>query len=121
MNRAANRHRHWNRLGTTLVAAAIFVALVLVLNPELRVLLLLADSLGLDLVVLLLATQLKGLVYASAPMAGAMAAFLCRILFSVGNGAMRIYPKALAWPLGKLLCPVLIFVTFGIRCRLANQ
>jgi hypothetical protein len=116
------RHRQWNRLGAMLFAAAIIAALVFVVHPELRVLLLFADSLGLELVALLLATQLKGLAYASVPAAHEICASLCRVLFRIGNGAMRIYPKALAWrPFDKLICPVLVFVTFGIRCRLANQ
>lgn len=105
-----------------LVAVAIVAALVFVMHPELRVLLLFAESLGMDLVALLLATQLKSLAHATVPAAHKICAPLCRVLFRIGNGALRIYPKALTWrPFDKLVCPVLAFVTFGIRCRLANQ
>jgi hypothetical protein len=115
------RHRHLNRFSATLVAVAIIAALVLVMNPELRALLLFTDSLGLDLIALLAATQFKSLVYASAPAARVAYVFPCRILFSIGHGAIRIYPRALEWrPFDKLVCPVLVFVTFGIRCRSAN-
>jgi hypothetical protein len=76
----------------------------------------------LDLVALLLATQLKGLAYASVPAAHEICASLCRVLFRIGDGAMRIHTEALAWrPFDKLVCPVLVCVTFGIRCRLAKQ
>ena len=105
-----------------LFAVSIIAALVFVVQPELRVLLLFADSLGLELVALLLATQLKGLAYASVPAAREICASLCRVLFHIGNGAMRVYPKALAWrPFDKLICPVLLFITCGLRCRWANQ
>lgn len=110
------RHRHGNRLAATLVAVAVIIALALVANPELRALLLLADSLGLDLVALLLATQLRHFGYA---WANATISAVCALAFCVGSGAMRVYPKALPWrPFDKLFCPALVFVTYGIRCRL---
>ncbi len=94
------RQCQWNRLRATLVAIAIVAALAFIVNPELRALVLITDSLGLDLLALLFAVQLKGLVYAT----------------------MRTYPKALAWrPFDKLVCPTLVFVTYGVRCRVANQ
>lgn len=116
------RNRLQNRFGSVLVAVVIIAALVLVLNPELRALLLFADSLGLDLLALLLATQLKNLVDLSRPAANEIITSVCGIAFYIGNGAMRTYPKALAWrPFDKLVCPALVFVTLAIRCRLANQ
>ena len=116
------RHRHWTRYGATLVAVVIVAALVFAANPELRALALFTDSLGLDLVALLLATQFKGFVHAFVPLLSEIRTYLCRSFFYMGNGAMHVYPKALAWrPFDKLLCPVLVFVTFGMRCRLANH
>jgi hypothetical protein len=41
-------------------AFAILVGILIVANPELRVLLILADALGLELVILILAIQLRG-------------------------------------------------------------
>jgi hypothetical protein len=112
------RHRHCSRFGAALVAVAIIAALVLVANPELRPLLLLADSLGLDLLALLLATQLKDLGYAGLPAVNAIIGFLCGLAFCVGRGAMRAYPRALPWrPFDKLVCPALVFATYAMRCR----
>jgi hypothetical protein len=115
------RQRQWNRFGATLVAVAMIAMLALVVNPELRVLLLFTDSLGLDLIALLLATQLKELVYALLPAATEIIISLCALVFCIGNGALRPYPRALVWrPFDKLVCPVLLFVTLGIRCRTAR-
>lgn len=115
------RHRHRDGLGPTLVAVAIIIALALAASPELRALLLLTDSLGLDLLALLLATQMRHFVYALQPAANATFNFLCALAFCIGCGAMRTYPKALPLrPFDKLVCPALVFVTYGIRCGVAR-
>ena len=115
------RQRQWNRLRATLVAIAIVAALALIVNPELRALVLITDSLGLDLLALLFAVQLKGLVYASLPAANQIARLLCALAHRLGNGAIRTYPSALAWrPFDMLVCPTLVFVTYGIRCRVTS-
>jgi hypothetical protein len=116
------RQHQSSRLRAALVAVAIIVVLALLANPELRALLLLVDSLGLELVALLLATQLKDLAYASLPAANAIMGRLCTLAFNIGNGAMRAYPKTLPWrPFDKLFGPALVFATYGIRCRAANR
>jgi hypothetical protein len=113
------RHRHGNRLAATLVAVAVVIALALVANSELRALLLLADSLGLDLLALLLATQLRHFACALLPATNATISAVCALAFCIGSGAMRAYPGALPWrPFDKLFCPALVLVTYGIRCRL---
>jgi hypothetical protein len=114
------RRRHSNRLAATLVVVAVIVALALVTSPELRALLLLADSLGLDLLALLLATQLRHFLgYVLLPGAKATVNVACALAFCIASGAIRVYPKALPWrPFDKLLCPALVLATYGIRCRL---
>ena len=115
------RHRQTNKLTAILVAVAVIVALALVANPELRVLLLFTDSLGLDLLALLLAMQLRHFVYALLPAANATMTALCALAFCIGVGAVRAYPKALPWrPFDILFCPALVLVTYGIRCRFAS-
>jgi hypothetical protein len=113
------RHRHGNRLAATLFAVAVIVTLALIATPELRALLLVTDSLGLDLLVLLFATQLRYFLYKSLPIANAAVSALCALAFCIGRGSIRAYPKALPWrPFDKLLCPALVFLTYGIRCRI---
>lgn len=113
------RHRHGNRLAATLFAVAAIVALALIANPELRALLLVTDSLGLDLLALLLATQLRNFLDKLFPAANATVSALCALAFCIGRGAIRAYPKALPWrPFDKLLCPALVFATYGVRCRI---
>lgn len=111
------RHRHSNRWAAALVAAVVIVALALVVNPELRALLLFADSLGLDLLALLLATQLRHFGYALLPGANATIGAACALAFCIGGCAIKIYPKALPWrPFDELFCPVLVLITYGVRC-----
>lgn len=115
------RRRHSNRLAATLVAAAVIVALALVVNPELRALLLFADSLGMDLLALLLATQLRHFGYALLPGANATIGAACALAFCAGSAAIKVYPKALPWwPFDKLFCPALVFITYGVRCGRAR-
>jgi len=72
------RRRHSNRLAATLVVVAVIAALALVTSPELRALLLFADSLGLDLLALLLATQLRHFGYVLLPGAKARDRMRCQ-------------------------------------------
>lgn len=108
---------HKKRLGAALVAILILVALAFITMPELRVLLLLIDYLGLELIVLLLATQLRILVYLLFPAANSAGRAICTLAFRVGRGAMRTVPKTFYWhPFDKLLSPAFVFVTYGVRC-----
>ena len=110
-----------DRAGAALVAVAIIVALALIASPELRALLLLTGSLGPDLLALLLATQLKHFVAVLRPAANALISALCALAFSIGSRALRAYAKALPWrPFDKLFCPALVFVTYGVRCRVVG-
>jgi hypothetical protein len=116
------QRRQRDRLNATLVAVAIIAVLALVANPDLRALLLLTDSLGLDLLVLLLATQVKHVIYVLLPTANAVITALCAIAFNMGTRAIRAYPNALPLrPFDKLFCPALVFVTYGLRCRIAAK
>src|SRR4029077_19486310 len=111
------QHRNRKRWGAILIGVALLVALVFIVNPELRVLLLFVDGLGLDLVALLLVTQFRYIFHALLPATTATVGALCTLAFYVGSGAMRTLPTALPWrPFDRLLCPALFFVTYGVRC-----
>jgi hypothetical protein len=115
------RHHPKDWSGATLVAAAIIVALALVASPELRALLLFSSSLGPDLLALLLATQLRHFVSVLLPAANALNSTLCTLAFSIASCALWAYSKALPWrPFDKLFCPALVFVTYGVRCRIVG-
>jgi hypothetical protein len=106
------RHRHGNRLVATLFAVAVIYALLFMTNPELRAPLLFTDSLGLDLLTLLLAMQLRYFLIPLLPAGNATLSGLCVLAFCAGRGAIWAFPKALPWrPFDKLLCPALMFVT----------
>lgn len=115
------RHGRKNRLDATLFAVAVIIIVMLVANPELRVILLFADSIGLDLLAVILAMQLRHFAYALLPATNAIARSFCAIAFCMGNRAMRTFPKALPWrPFDRIFCPALVFMTYGIRCGVAR-
>jgi hypothetical protein len=110
-------NRFWDRPGAALFAVAVVVALMLVVHPEFRALLLFANSLGLDLLTLLFLTQAKVIFYTSLPVAAQTVKSLCSVAFSIGSGAIRTYPRALTWrPFDRVICPTLVFITYGVRC-----
>jgi hypothetical protein len=114
-------HPHKKKMLAIFIAIALVIALALIASPELRALLLLTDSLGLDLLALLFATQLRYFVRALIPAASTAGRVICGFAFYVGNGAMRTLPKALPWrPFDKLLCPALVLVSYGMRCGLPS-
>jgi hypothetical protein len=116
------RRRQWNKLSATLVFLVVIAALLLIVNPELRAIVLLIDALGLDLLTVLLLIQFKGLFYASLPAATQAVNSICAVAFCVGSGALRTYPRALTGlSIDKLVCPALLFITYGVRCRVANR
>jgi hypothetical protein len=111
------RNTYMRKFGAILVAIAIIVALALITMPELRALLLLVDYLGLELIALLLATQMRSFIYLSLPAASSTISALCELAFHIGSGAMRACPKTFHWtPFDKLVCPALVFATYGVRC-----
>ena len=98
----------------------VLALLVVIVNPELRVLVLLVDSLGLELIFLLLALQLRSTSILLGPLTQTLKARACSAAFHVGSLALRAYQKALVLRrFDRLICPVLIIVSYGIRCRVA--
>lgn len=108
-----SKHSWKSNLGT----AALLVAIVVVVNPELRALLLVADALGLEVVLLLIATQFRVLWSMLRVAADPIVRVFCKSSFLVARAAMRTFPVLLPFrPFGALLCPLLLVLSYGLRC-----
>jgi len=113
--------RYKSGWGAALGAAAIFVALALVANPELRALLLVTDALGFELVAILLVTQFRSLFYAALPASKFLVRDLCRLASSVGAAAVRSYPKEVACrPFDGAWCLILVVASYGLCCGIQS-
>ena len=88
-----NRHPWINRHGTV----AVLLMLLLVMNPELRAFLLLANFIGLDLMIFLIAIQLQNLLPAIPPYPYRMRTLLCVASYT----ALRVTTRTI----GLLLAP----------------
>lgn len=100
----------------------VLALLVMIVNPELRVMVLFADSVGLELVVLLLTLQLRSTSSLLVPAAHELGALSCSAVSRLGSLALRVYEKGLVFSrLDRLICPLLIIVSYGLRCRIANR
>jgi hypothetical protein len=98
----------------------VLVLLVMIVNPELRVLVLFADFLGFELVVLLLTLQLRSISSLFVPFARTLRTHSCRTVSQVGSLALRGYQMALMFRrFDRLMCPLLIVTSYGLRCRIA--
>ena len=98
----------------------VLALLVMIVNPELRVLVLLVDSLGLELILLLLALQLRSITSLLVPLTHVLGMSSCSVASQVGAMALTAYQKALVFRrFDRLICPLLIVVSYGLRCRVA--
>jgi hypothetical protein len=106
------------KLTPVVVAVAIAVAVAVVADPELRALLLVVDALGMDIILILLATQLRVLTHAFPPLMYIGWRSCCALAFRLGSDALKAYPGAVAWqPFDRLVCPALVLMSYGILCR----
>lgn len=110
--------RAWKlRLGVFAGVAVI----ALVANPELRLLLLFVDAIGLEVAVWLLATQCRALWPLFQAAAGPIVAALCRLASRVGRASLRALPRVLHGHgnvVAVLLGPIFWAMTFGLQCRI---
>lgn len=98
-------------------AVALAVALVIVLNPEVRALLFLADAIGLEALLLLFAAQFRNFLPVLRVVFEPVALALCKFSSLVASGALRGFQLALPIrPFTLLLCPVFIVLSYGVRC-----
>lgn len=103
-------------------AVTIVVALVIVANPELRALLLLADVLGLEALALLVATQLRFYWPVFRVVAEPVLVATCGMAFAFGRGALRAV--SMIMPIGPFtvsLCIALPVLSRNLRCPLHNR
>jgi hypothetical protein len=92
----------------------------MIVNPELRLLVLLVDSLGLELVLVLLALQLRSTSSLLVPFAQTLKALPCNAASQVGSLALRAYQKALVLRrFDRIICPLFIIMSYGLRCHVA--
>jgi hypothetical protein len=102
-----------SKLGTI----AVVVALLIVVHPELRALLLFADVVGLEIIVLLVVTQLRALWPVLRNVREPASALLCAIASAFARSVLRVFPVVLPFrPLAFLFCPALLAVPYGLRC-----
>lgn len=102
-------------------ALLVFAALALILNPELRGLFFLTNALGFEVVGILFALQLRAL-FDLAPEILGPAAFACNLASRLGYLALVAYPRAVSFRVFKrLFCPVLITISYGLRCQPSNN
>jgi hypothetical protein len=107
----------------TQVKDKLVVTLVAVVaNPELRLLVLFADSVGLELIMLLLAMQLRSTISLALPLAQTLATLPCNCASRMGISALRAFHWALALRrLSRLVCPFLVLVSYGLCCRPSSR
>lgn len=98
-------------------AAALALALAIILNPEVRALLFLADTIGLEALLLLFATQFRNFLPVLRAVFEPVALALCKFSSVIASGAIRAFQFVLPIrPFTLLLCPVLIVLSYGVRC-----
>jgi len=103
-------------------ALVVLVLLAIIANPELRVLVLFVDSIGLELLVLLLALQLRSAAALVGPLMEMLASFSCDVAGWCGSLALRVYQKALVLRrLDRVVCSMLVFVSYGLCCPVTRR
>ena len=108
--------------GRLLQILAVLVLAAIVVNPELRVLLFFLDAVGLELVILLFALQARVIIASLAPAIHGLAMALCELASGLGRSALAAYPgRVYSCRLHRVLCPILIVLSFGLRCHATPQ
>ena len=99
--------------------ALLFAALLMiVLNPELRALLLLTNALGLEITLILMALQWRALLAGAVPFVRESAAIACSLASRLGYLGLSAWARVVPIDLfNRLLCPALITVSYGLTCR----
>lgn len=99
--------------------AAIALAIVMVLNPEIRALLLLVDLLGFETFVILLALQVKSYWPVLTPVTQRVGAVACELATNIGVLALKAHEKVLPCRrLQILLGPLCVVLSYGVQCPL---
>ena len=98
-------------------AGALAVVLLVILNPEIRALLLLADAVGLEALFLMVIAQLRNYWPVMRVVVGPVVTALCRLSSSVGAVSIRALELTVPFrPLSILLGPIFIALPYGVWC-----
>lgn len=109
-----------NQLHRVMKVLLVLALLVIIVNPELRILVMFVDFVGMELIFLLLALQSRSTYSLLQPFAQTLRAGSCSVASQLGWLALRAYQKALVLRrLDRLICPLLIIASYGLRCRVA--
>jgi hypothetical protein len=101
----------------TVVALA--VALLFILNPEVRAYLIFADALGIDLLIFLMAMQIRLLLGSMHAFSGPMRGTFCNAVYPLVALVIRVTTASFAFrPLAILACPMLLIVPATSECHL---
>lgn len=106
---------------TACVAIVFCVALALVVNPDLRAMLLFIDAMGLEILVLSLLTQLRIMLASALPMFRVIVIYVCRLFSLIGAASIRSFPSEEArCPLDVVWLVVLVVGSYGVLCGIQS-
>lgn len=107
------------RLNPRFTAIALAVALLFIINPEIRVFLLFVDAFGIELLAFLLAIQLRFFLASAQAHSGPMRDSLCNAICSLVSFVIRLTSVPVAFRLlTVLMSPLLLVVPASYRCHL---
>ena len=107
------------QLNPRFTAIALAVALLFIINPEVRVLLLFVDAFGVELLVFLLVIQLRFFLASAQAYSGPMHDWLCNVVCSLVSFVIRLTSASLAFRLLTILIsPMLLIVPASYQCHL---
>ena len=101
--------------------AAIAFAIAMVLNPEIRALMLLADLMGFETFIILVAVQLRSFWPVLMPVTQRVSSVACKLATSIGVLALKAPEKFLPFgPLHILLSPLFVALSYGVQCPIRS-
>jgi hypothetical protein len=107
------------QLNPRFTAIALAVALLFIVNPEVRVFLFFVDAFGIELLVFLLAIQLRFFLASAQAFAGPMHDTLCNGVDSLVTFVIRLAAACFAFRLPTILVsPLLLIVPASYQCHM---
>lgn len=108
------RKRSWKSVAKVLVAG---IGIALVANPEMRAILFLADALGLEVVLLLIATQARNVVPLVKWVGGCVLRATCHMAALISRVSFRAFSYLLSVQgLSLFACPILLVSAVSLQC-----
>ena len=114
-------HEHQAVLEILCRCGALAFALIFILNPEIRALLMLADAMGLEAVFLMVIAQLRNYWPVLRVVLKPITLASCRLSSGIGELSIRAFQLALPIrPFAGLLGRVFIALSYGLRCPIGK-